>query len=115
MTTSTTHTLFSNSHLAPGGWLEIKDICFPILDNDDSFPEDCAVKKWSDLIVEGTTKLGRPANSAKQYKLQLEAAGFENVVEKQYRWPQNRWPKDKKMKELGVFSPLSYFTITALL
>jgi len=88
-------------NLAPGGWLEIKDICFPIIDNDDSFPENCAVKKWADLIVEGTTKLGRPANSAKQYKDQLIEAGFENVVQYQLKWPQNRWPKDRKLKELG--------------
>jgi hypothetical protein len=89
------------SNLNPGGWIEIKDIKFPILDNDTSFPEDCAIKKWTDLIIEGTTNLGRPADSAKNYKAQLIEAGFENVVEIQYRWPQNRWPKDAKLKELG--------------
>ena len=29
------------------------------------------------------------------------AAGFENVVEVVWKWPTNRWPKDRKMKELG--------------
>lgn len=79
----------------------MKDISFPIEDNDSSFPEDCAVKKWSDLILEGTIKLGRPCDSAKDYKAMLIEAGFEDVVEVRYKWPQNRWPKDKKLKELG--------------
>jgi hypothetical protein len=29
------------------------------------------------------------------------AAGFEDVVEIQYKWPLNKWPRDKKYKELG--------------
>ncbi|PVH70597.1 S-adenosyl-L-methionine-dependent methyltransferase [Cadophora sp. DSE1049] len=90
-------------NLNPGGWLEVKDISFPIEDNDSSFPPDCAVKKWSDLILEGTIKLSRPCDSAKDYKAQLIEAGFENVVEIRYKWPQNSWPKDKKLKELGMW------------
>lgn len=90
-------------YLNPGGWIEIKDVKFPIEDNDNSFPKDCAVKKWADLILEGTTKLGRPADSAKDYKEQLIQAGFENVVEIQYVWPQNSWPQNRKLKELGMW------------
>jgi hypothetical protein len=56
---------------------------------------------WSSLILEASNKLGRPVDSAKGYKSQLEEAGFTNVVETKYKWPQNRWPKDPKFKELG--------------
>jgi len=59
------------------------------------------VKKWADLILEGTVKLGRPCDSAKDYKAQLIEAGFIDVVEVRYKWPQNRWPKDRELKELG--------------
>ena len=52
-------------------------------------------------MLEGTRLLGRPADSAKDYKAQLIEAGFENVVEIRYKWPQNRWPKDRGLKELG--------------
>jgi hypothetical protein len=31
------------------------------------------------------------------------AAGFTNVVETKYFWPLNKWPKDKKLKELGMY------------
>jgi len=53
--------------------------------------------------MEGCEKLGRPANSAELYKSQLEAAGFVDVVETKYIWPSNRWPKDRKLKELGMW------------
>jgi SAM-dependent methyltransferase len=90
-------------NLSNGGWIETLDICFPILLNDGEFPENSAFKKWSDLFMEGCEKLGRPANSAELYKSQLEAAGFVDVVEKKYIWPSNRWPKDRKLKELGMW------------
>ena len=34
----------------------------------------------------------------------MEAAGFENVVGVVYKWPTNRCPRDKKHKELGMWS-----------
>lgn len=61
--------------------------------------------------MEGCEKLGRPANSAEPYKSQLEAAGFVDVVETKYIWPSNRWPKDRKLKELGMFYILAMDTL----
>lgn len=92
-----------NRNLNPGGWIEIHDMKFPIEDNDKSFPENCAVKKWTDLVIEAAKNLGRPLDTAKDYKAQLIAAGFENVVEKRYMWPQNIWPKDPNLKMLGAW------------
>jgi hypothetical protein len=60
------------------------------------------LKDWSDRIVDTSKANDRPMDSAKLYKLQLEAAGFKNVVEKRYKWPLNRWPKDPKLKKLGT-------------
>tara|TARA_R110002060_G_scaffold61789_5_gene71231 strand:+ start:1063 stop:1296 length:234 start_codon:yes stop_codon:yes gene_type:complete len=47
------------------------------------------------------TALGREIHTAHTYKERMIAAGFENVTEVIYKWPTNRWPKDKRMKELG--------------
>lgn len=52
-------------------------------------------------MVEGCDKFGRAANSAESCKGQMIAAGFKDVVEIQYKWPLNRWPKDKNYKEWG--------------
>jgi hypothetical protein len=95
------HLTLMNRNLNPGGWIEIHDMKFPIEDNDNSFPEDCAVRKWTDFVLEAASNLGRPLDSAKNYKQQLIDAGFENVTQVMYKWPQNHWTKDKKLKELG--------------
>lgn len=47
--------------------------------------------------------LGRYANSGSYYKQQMIDAGFVDVVETQYPWPTNHWPRDPKLKELGIF------------
>jgi hypothetical protein len=53
-------------------------------------------------MFESAKSLGRFSNSAESYKAQMITAGFENVVELQYKWPQNRWPVDRKLKEIGM-------------
>ncbi|KAF8855637.1 S-adenosyl-L-methionine-dependent methyltransferase [Acephala macrosclerotiorum] len=99
----------SFEYLTPGGYIELADACFPILTDDQTLPTDSALLKWSRLILEAGEKIGRPTNSAASYKLQLENAGFVNVVEFRYKWPLNRWPKDAKSKELGMWT-LENFT-----
>jgi len=69
--------------------------------NEETYPKDSAVQKWNELIMESTLKFGRAADMATGYKQQLIEAGFENVTEVLYKWPQNTWPKDPKMKEIG--------------
>jgi hypothetical protein len=85
----------------PDGYVEITDITFPILSDDGSLTKDSALAKWSDLMLEASVNLNRHLNSAKSYKTLLNDAGFEDVVETEYSWPQNPWPKDKKQKQLG--------------
>lgn len=79
------------------------DAHFPVRCDDNSMPADSAYLKWSNLVIEGTAKVGRACDSAVRYKAQMEEAGFVDVVEIIYKWPTNRWPKDPKMKELGAW------------
>jgi hypothetical protein len=85
----------------------VVDPCFPLAADDDSVPADSPLRKWSALVLEATIKAGAPIDSAKSYKTQMEAAGFVNVVEVKYKWPQNRWPKDQKHKEIGMSDSVS--------
>lgn len=88
-------------NLNPGGWIEAADICVPHRSDDGTLSPDSATYKWGALCIESAQNLGRSINSANLYKEQMIAAGFENVVEVVWKWPTNRWPKDRKMKELG--------------
>lgn len=90
--------------LTPGGYLELCDLILPVTSDDNTLAPTSAIFKWSELFLEAGDKAGRPINSAKYYKEQMEAQGFVDVVETIYRWPTNRWPKDKKYKELGMWN-----------
>ncbi|OBS25028.1 hypothetical protein FPOA_05564 [Fusarium poae] len=93
----------SFKNLATGGWIEVVDILPPTSD-DGTMSPDTALHKWSNLLLESTEKIGRPFGGTAFYKSQMEEAGFKNVTLRVYKWPQNRWPKDKKYKELGSWT-----------
>jgi hypothetical protein len=56
-------------------------------------------------MAEAARKMRGTSDAAKSYTAQMEAVGFVNVNETVYKWPSNRWPKEKKYKELGELSP----------
>ena len=97
----TSDSLEINRNLNPGGWIEAADICVPHRSDDNTLASNSSLHKWGELCIESAQNLGRSINSANLYKEQMEAAGFENVVEVVYKWPTNKWPKDPKMKEMG--------------
>lgn len=99
------HCLISpSSHLKPGGWLETIDCIFPLSSDDDTLKSPQVIKEWSDLLVKASETLGRPLTAAKDHHDRLIAAGFENVVIKHFKWPTNRWPKNPKDKEVGLWT-----------
>lgn len=55
-------------------------------------------------MIEAGKKLGRPLNTCESAKEMMLAAGFIEVVEIPFMWPQNNWPKGKKSKELGLWA-----------
>lgn len=90
--------------LTPTSYLELADLCFPLQSDDGTLLPTHALHKWSSLFLEAAEKAGRIINSAKFYKTQMQEAGFIDVVETIYKWPTNKWPKDKKYKELGMWN-----------
>lgn len=90
-------------HLNPGGYIEIFETRHPLVCDDGTLSEDSAVQKWSRLCLEASIKIGMPMNSSLYHKQRLIDAGFVNIVEKNFKWPMNSWPKDPKMKDLGAW------------
>lgn len=82
------------------------DIYFPVQCDDDTMGTDSALRKWASHILEGTTKIDRSINIAKDYELQREKVGFTNVVEEKLIWLRNRWLKDKRMKKISEYGPM---------
>jgi len=82
-----------------------------MVSDDDTIPPDCAIMKWNVLLLEASVKMGAPINSCLHYKRQLEEAGFVNVVQVEYKWPMNTWPRDENYKNIGIF--FLYFFISS--
>ncbi|KAH9229254.1 hypothetical protein K456DRAFT_56626 [Colletotrichum gloeosporioides 23] len=90
--------------LEPGGYFEAQDMALPLGCDDGTLSVDSDLWKWVLLVMEGMAKFGRPVTAAEQWKQLMEEAGFEDVVETIYKWPTNRWPRDKHYKDLGMWS-----------
>lgn len=91
----------SHSHTNPRGYLEIQDTSNPVCCDDDTVA-GTSVLKFSKLFLKASINLGARANSAESCKKMMEEIGYVDVVEITYKWLVNRWPKYKKMKEVGL-------------
>ncbi|PNH59500.1 hypothetical protein VD0002_g8053 [Verticillium dahliae] len=90
--------------LEPGGYFEAQDMALPLGCDDGTLAEDSDLWKWVLLVMEGMEKFGRPVSAAQEWKTLMERVGFEDVVETVYKWPTNRWPRDKHYKEIGTWA-----------
>ena len=55
-------------------------------------------------MIEATEKAGRPLQAAMTCANDLRDIGFVDIVEVPLKWPINRWPKEPKYKELGMWT-----------
>lgn len=74
----------------------------PEVENDP----DHLFKQWRDLFFEAGDKLGRTFKTARdgdQEKLMREA-GFVDLVHRQWKVPMGSWPKDPRLKQIGLYN-----------
>jgi hypothetical protein len=88
--------------MRPGGWIEMQDLAYPLRCVDDSMA-GTAFERWLHALDKGLQVLGRDLSRGPRYKRYLADAGFVDIVEKQLAWPIGAWPRDEKMKQLGVW------------
>ena len=92
--------------LRPGGWLECQDV--DSLDcDDDTFsmnPPSCALARWWSLVCEAFDKIDRSVLAAPNHQKCMIDARFVDTRDEIYKWPINTWPKDEKMKLIGLWS-----------
>lgn len=98
------HSIFTKAfqNLHPGGYFEMQDGCLPFRCADHTL-DNTALLQWCDYTLEGSARVGRKWADPHEYKSIMEDVGFVDVVEKKLKWPLNTWPKDPKLKELGMW------------
>ncbi|KAJ9607385.1 hypothetical protein H2200_008458 [Cladophialophora chaetospira] len=90
--------------MEPGGWIEIQEFqVWFCSQRPGGLPEDSAIMRWQKLIDEGSPMLGRRLNYASRYKAHLEEAGFVGIQTQTVKSPIGSWPKDRKLREIGVY------------
>jgi hypothetical protein len=60
--------------------------------------------QWYATVAKAFDVIGRGVKAGKHHAERMRATGFEDVHEELYKWPMTPWPKDPKMKELGLVS-----------
>ena len=91
------------SHVKPGGWVEWHEKYPCLLSDDGSLPEDSALSRWGKTFFQASEKFGTPATSPKHLKAWMLDAGFIDVEEHILKLPVGLWPKDKRLKNIGLF------------
>lgn len=69
--------------------------------DDGTLTDDSPMKQWADLLTQAFAGYGASVDSALNYPQQLAEQGFVDIVAVQEKWPTNRWPKNKKYKQIG--------------
>lgn len=93
----------SFKYLKPGGWMESQDLYIIPQCDDNSMPDDWAFKEWTAYMDDAAMDADRPLRTANKLKRWYTEAGFVDVHEKVYRLPINGWPRDPKLKQIGIW------------
>ncbi|KAJ0340673.1 hypothetical protein KNSL1_011471 [Colletotrichum chrysophilum] len=88
--------------LEPGGWFEAGGFVLPIGCIDQTLFESPALMRWHETMYEAGNAIGRSIESPSKYVDAIRTAGFVDVTVKRFAWPLNSWPKEKKLKEIGM-------------
>lgn len=89
-------------HLKPGGWMECQELMAAPYCDDGTMPADWPVKEWSDTLHDASMRAERPLRIANKLKGWFAEAGYVDVHERIFKLPVNTWPRDPKMKNVGM-------------
>jgi hypothetical protein len=95
--------------LQPGGWVENQEFEVVFGCDDGSQPADSPSVRWAELWNQGISNFGLTGRCYPQkMKEQMEEAGFINVHWKFFRMPIGSWPKDKTLRQSGLFNLIGF-------
>ena len=64
-------------------------------------------KQWAQVFYEAGDKIGRTFRfSLEGLQKYAQDAGFENITARKYKLPHGTWPRDKRLKEMGMYVAL---------
>jgi SAM-dependent methyltransferase len=94
-------------HLKPGGWYEQAESSVEPLSQDNSL-KGTVLEEWGPLSLEAGEKFGKTLAIVHETEQRMKDAGFVNVHYEKRIWPIGGWPKDKKLKMIGLYNKMAW-------
>ncbi|KIX02773.1 uncharacterized protein Z518_08715 [Rhinocladiella mackenziei CBS 650.93] len=92
------------NHTKPAGFIEQMEMSIEFTSDDGTIDDDHIMAEWSRIFIEAGDKMGKTMKIADQAAALIREAGFTDVMEKWYKVPVGSWPKDEKLKEIGLYN-----------
>jgi hypothetical protein len=93
--------------IKPGGWFEPQDVGGLVSDEQDI--SQTRIDQWYRTALKVFRVTGREVQVPQLYAHMLKDAGSEDFHEELFKWLLNKWPRDKHMKKLGIWSTENIF------
>ncbi|KIW19019.1 hypothetical protein PV08_03309 [Exophiala spinifera] len=90
-------------HLKPGGLIELSEGRPHMCCDDGTYSEESATYRWVAEFYRISRGAGLEFDAFPQYADFLKEAGFVNVKTHEEPVPIGTWPKNKRLKEIGMF------------
>lgn len=94
----------SFDNLEPGGWIELEDFDIDYYSQDGSLTAEHALRRWLTMSYQGEDITGRTLRPGRQLENWVRGAGFLNVKVVRNCLPLGKWPKDPKLKKIGLYN-----------
>ncbi|KAI9883156.1 MAG: hypothetical protein M1823_005070 [Watsoniomyces obsoletus] len=95
------------AHVKPGGYAEFQDWDIKLFSDDGSLDPESSLVLWDDTCIKAFEILGREPRPGPKLADHLRNAGFQDVQQVLYKLPLGPWPKDEKMKTIGLWNLLN--------
>ncbi|KAK4443922.1 S-adenosyl-L-methionine-dependent methyltransferase [Podospora aff. communis PSN243] len=95
--------------LKPGGWFQHLEPNIELrCDNPDvPYGEDHVYKQWAKLFYDAGDRIDRSFRIDEEIMVGwASGAGFKDVTQQKFKLPIGGWPKDKRLKEMGMYTAL---------
>lgn len=99
----------SRSALKPGGWIEIQELRFVLLSDDSTLQPDDPVDDFIKNVGKGLSVAGVDLLAMERNPNNLQAAGLIDVEQKVFKVPLGVWPRNPKMKTVGLYHRSSIY------
>ncbi|KAH6604622.1 hypothetical protein Trco_006329 [Trichoderma cornu-damae] len=99
-------TLLSRAYqaLKPGGWIELQELQFEVRCDDGTVRQGNKVAHFFETMKRALINFDVDLLAMRHNKRNVTDAGFVNVTEIPFKVPIGEWPKDARMKMIGLYN-----------